>query len=641
MTDLSTWLAKAGGPFIGPKGGKYADAAHKIPWQESSGKDPDGPPVYEYKHAKRHTDRMDEKLRAQKDLGIDDGPSHVMVAEAHDKAAARADTPETRAHHEARAKTLREEGEAADKRIADKKVSDAADLKARREARRAQFNQESPVQKSADLSSWLAKSMSSVVEGSSSQGSTMSSMAKADDEDGDDKKPPFDAKPKADDDKKPEAKADDDKGGKNETVEVKVEVSPDGKAKGEPMAKAEDESEEGDPEDDPDYDPNADDGDDEGDEDGEPMEKADGEGTRGGKVIGHTSSGKPIYESSHANYKGAHSIKGAKVAKRFPGHTAKDHEEAASAHRKAAKELQTQHTAKINEAHKRAGNEGLVSQMAGNISGGGHKTFSADENREIGDMGRTMDAHRGAAYAHDAAAKNRKLSEARGPKSEGDMQKGLGAWLQKSGYEMPKGQPSLPQVDAQGMSPKELAGLGASGAKASGKQGSDGTGTVDSGKKDENIDDANDALPLAEGTPGISTTTMKKGLGLPMRAHGHLSGYDEGYELRKAQTIAALRAGATDITIAPGKRSEPLAKSQSLGIPAPSYQSVDDGSIAVMGDHSDRAIEIFQKSEAIGRMPTHMLPSQSPLLKSAACPACSEALGVWLSMCPSCGYRRP
>ncbi len=28
-------LAKAGGPFIGPKGGRWADAAHTIPWKES------------------------------------------------------------------------------------------------------------------------------------------------------------------------------------------------------------------------------------------------------------------------------------------------------------------------------------------------------------------------------------------------------------------------------------------------------------------------------------------------------------------------------------------------------------------------------------------------------------------------------
>lgn len=28
-------LAKAGGPFIGPRGGKWADAAHTIPWQGS------------------------------------------------------------------------------------------------------------------------------------------------------------------------------------------------------------------------------------------------------------------------------------------------------------------------------------------------------------------------------------------------------------------------------------------------------------------------------------------------------------------------------------------------------------------------------------------------------------------------------
>lgn len=36
ITDLETF-AKAGGPFIGPRGGKWADAAHTIPWEEDSG----------------------------------------------------------------------------------------------------------------------------------------------------------------------------------------------------------------------------------------------------------------------------------------------------------------------------------------------------------------------------------------------------------------------------------------------------------------------------------------------------------------------------------------------------------------------------------------------------------------------------
>lgn len=34
IDDLGEYLEKAGGPFIGPRGGKWADAGHKIPWKE-------------------------------------------------------------------------------------------------------------------------------------------------------------------------------------------------------------------------------------------------------------------------------------------------------------------------------------------------------------------------------------------------------------------------------------------------------------------------------------------------------------------------------------------------------------------------------------------------------------------------------
>ena len=58
-----------------------------------------------------------------------------------------------------------------------------------------------------------------------------------------------------------------------------------------------------------------------------------GEGSRGGKIIGHTKSGKPIYENSQH------------TSKDF---TAEDHSDATSAHQRAAKE----HSDKSSEKQK-------------------------------------------------------------------------------------------------------------------------------------------------------------------------------------------------------------------------------------------------------------------------------------------------
>ncbi len=40
--DLGEWIEKAVGPFIGPRGGKWADAQHKIPWKERKERPPPG-----------------------------------------------------------------------------------------------------------------------------------------------------------------------------------------------------------------------------------------------------------------------------------------------------------------------------------------------------------------------------------------------------------------------------------------------------------------------------------------------------------------------------------------------------------------------------------------------------------------------
>lgn len=70
------------------------------------------------------------------------------------------------------------------------------------------------------------------------------------------------------------------------------------------------------------------------DEDDEDLEKG-GEGSKGGKVIGHTKSGKPIYGGGHNSFTSSrnHAADYASLAKK-QGYTSEDHADAAEAHKK-------------------------------------------------------------------------------------------------------------------------------------------------------------------------------------------------------------------------------------------------------------------------------------------------------------------
>ena len=85
-----------------------------------------------------------------------------------------------------------------------------------------------------------------------------------------------------------------------------------------------------------------------------------GEGTRGGKVIGHTKSGKPIYAASHEHYHDMHHISGnqweadwhkdaikesgQKLRSRMPDFNASDHHDASIAHAQAGSDLMATYT---------------------------------------------------------------------------------------------------------------------------------------------------------------------------------------------------------------------------------------------------------------------------------------------------------
>lgn len=81
-SDLTDWLQKAG-PYIGPKGGKYADPQHKIPWDEKThGKAGSG--KYEG-HAKRAANA--DAVAADPKLHRDDMSPTAAAVFAHNEAA--------------------------------------------------------------------------------------------------------------------------------------------------------------------------------------------------------------------------------------------------------------------------------------------------------------------------------------------------------------------------------------------------------------------------------------------------------------------------------------------------------------------------------------------------------------------------
>lgn len=95
------------------------------------------------------------------------------------------------------------------------------------------------------------------------------------------------------------------------------------------------------------------------------IEKAKGEGSRGGKVIGHTKSGKPIYDTSnhakHANFNKEDHLDAAKLHKKhadkeneedtiMSGMRAEHHEKQADEHSKFAKTAKSEDD-KADEAY--------------------------------------------------------------------------------------------------------------------------------------------------------------------------------------------------------------------------------------------------------------------------------------------------
>ena len=152
--------------------------------------------------------------------------------------------------------------------------------------------------------------------------------------------------------------------------------------------------------------------------------KAGGEGSRGGKIIGHTSSGKPIYDTKHEAYERGYKLRyynsalrlgvhhgesdNRKVARMaFPEYSAQDHTDAAKAHQTLSESHQHERYQLIIAAEDRAAKEGRWESRddATHISGGVHPKFSEDENDAIREHAHLASRHGDIAYAHAAASR--------------------------------------------------------------------------------------------------------------------------------------------------------------------------------------------------------------------------------------------
>lgn len=91
-----------------------------------------------------------------------------------------------------------------------------------------------------------------------------------------------------------------------------------------------------------------------------------GEGSRGGKVIGHTKSGKPVYEHRNPNYHSG-----------FEDFTKQDHQDAAKHHKNHALFLEQ----KANTEYKK-GNKDKAAELAGKMEN--HKNIANHHDRMEG-----------------------------------------------------------------------------------------------------------------------------------------------------------------------------------------------------------------------------------------------------------------
>ena len=138
--------------------------------------------------------------------------------------------------------------------------------------------------------------------------------------------------------------------------------------------------------------------------------KSGGEGSRGGKVIGHTRNGKPIYDSGHASYHEWHPRKHGRVRalddvmamkQQFPDFSHEDHADAAKAHEARRDSLKRRYQEIITDAEVKYGKP--VKRHTSEVGG---RNYPDDVNRYIYDVGVAVSHADKAAKRHKSASWN-------------------------------------------------------------------------------------------------------------------------------------------------------------------------------------------------------------------------------------------
>lgn len=150
-----------------------------------------------------------------------------------------------------------------------------------------------------------------------------------------------------------------------------------------------------------------------------------GEGSRGGRIIGHTKSGKPIYATDHETYSAKHKDKGftaghqelrdlsssnmnsahKTLRQATPDYSKEDHQAAASAHKEEAQRLQNEWNNTADVAHKeRYGKERGVFDYK--TSGVGDSEYSEAHKAKLRSLIRESQRHSNIASLHEKASSN-------------------------------------------------------------------------------------------------------------------------------------------------------------------------------------------------------------------------------------------
>jgi len=338
------------------------------------------------------------------------------------------------------------------------------------------------------------------------------------------------------------------------------------------------------------------------------LEKAGGEGARGGVVIGHTASGKPIYRSSGSasQFKEQHS-----------GWSAEDHKDAQGAHAQHLEGVQAKRKPHF-EAAASASSPEAKEQATSQLDAVDREHGRHESNMKYADHGRAIKRLQRAARKASTTEKSM------------DKINSLDDFLAKAEQTMPEGGPN------ENLATRHTEdGMGLEGApKPSGSSDSAASPAIDNPKpsKDKlSEDDAEVERQMREHKKPIEKgATVVKSLDS-----------STGYSREHAEQLTAhadavsrsrLLKGAADLVPELGA-PQPVGDSIQL---EKAQQFSTFGGMVQVSNASDLACEQLQKSEGFwhGEAPG-VTPAQAPIHQDRQC-SCGALYKSYLTACPNC-----